>query len=127
MTSRRAFRHVPIAAEHVGRFAGTIPELNILVIDLYCPFGWTNSPAEYWVAGGAIKFLYSESRPTWPKQPMQGRDVFDAKAWCDDHVCVEPRVGSRLQEAEIALREAMVHVLGGRGHATKTSFLARGC
>ncbi|ETL38305.1 hypothetical protein L916_10098 [Phytophthora nicotianae] len=35
-----AFLHIPIAAEVVGRFAGTIPELGILVIDLYCPFGW---------------------------------------------------------------------------------------
>eukprot|EP00644_Phytophthora_capsici_P011690 jgi/Phyca11/552953/estExt2_Genewise1Plus.C_PHYCAscaffold_500197 len=33
-----AFRNIPIAAEAVGRFAGTIPELGILVIDLFCPF-----------------------------------------------------------------------------------------
>ncbi|OWY91626.1 Cleavage induced protein [Phytophthora megakarya] len=35
-----AFRNIPVAVEAVGRFSGTIPELCILVIDLY----WSNSP-----------------------------------------------------------------------------------
>ncbi|KAG2872311.1 hypothetical protein PC117_g28048 [Phytophthora cactorum] len=37
----------PIAADDIGRFAGTIPELGILVIDLSFPFGWKNSPSSY--------------------------------------------------------------------------------
>lgn len=49
-----AFRHIPIHADSVGRFAGTVPELGILVIDLCCPFGWTDSPGYYWVGGAAI-------------------------------------------------------------------------
>ncbi|KAG6951701.1 hypothetical protein JG688_00013612 [Phytophthora aleatoria] len=39
-----AFRHLCIHADHVGRFAATIPEPGLLVIDLCCPFGWTMSP-----------------------------------------------------------------------------------
>ncbi|RLN14652.1 hypothetical protein BBJ28_00019051 [Nothophytophthora sp. Chile5] len=34
-----AFRNIPIHADHVGRFAGTIQELGVLIIDLACPFG----------------------------------------------------------------------------------------
>ncbi|OWZ21827.1 Cleavage induced protein [Phytophthora megakarya] len=39
-----AFRNIPISAVHVGRFAGTIPELEIFAINLCCSFGWKNSP-----------------------------------------------------------------------------------
>ncbi|ETI44897.1 hypothetical protein F443_10427 [Phytophthora nicotianae P1569] len=84
-----AFRHIPIAAEVVGRFAGTIPELGILVIDLYCPFGWENSPSSYWVAGAAINHLYACAAPMWPDQPTCAKGSFDAKAWCDDHIAIE--------------------------------------
>ncbi|KAF1324822.1 hypothetical protein FI667_g9648, partial [Globisporangium splendens] len=107
-----AFRHIHIHADHVGRFAGTIPELGILVIDLSCPFGWTRSPAEYWVAGGAINYLHSQSAPVWTKQPPAGLSLFDGKVWCDDHICIEPDVGTRLTEAELSLHEAMIDVLG---------------
>ncbi|EGZ04988.1 hypothetical protein PHYSODRAFT_414466, partial [Phytophthora sojae] len=47
-----AFRNIPLAAEAACRFAGTLPELGILVIDLSCPFGWSDSPRQYWSAGG---------------------------------------------------------------------------
>lgn len=94
-------------ADSVGRFAGTIPELGILVIYLACPFGWTESPACYWVAGGAIKHIYNHSVPYWSGQHR----AFDGQAWCDDHISVEQDVGTRLAEANIALRSAMVAVL----------------
>ena len=107
-----AFKHIPVHADHVGMFAGTIPELGILVIDLACPFGWTDSPGHYWVAGEGINHLHVSGRLLWPLQPVGGRDQFDGKAWCDDHNCIEPDVGSRLAEAEISLRTAMIQVLG---------------
>lgn len=107
-----AFRHTPVHADHIGRFAGTIPELGILVIDLCCPFGWTNSPAEYWIADGAINHLHSSSRPVWTRQPACGATEFDGKVWCDDHNCVEPDIGSRLDEAAASLRWSMIQVLG---------------
>jgi len=89
-----AFRHIPLHADHCGKFAGTIPELGVLVVDLCCPFGWRNSPASYAIAGGAINHLYSSTRPLWPGQPARGAAVFDGKVWCDDHNCVEPDVGT---------------------------------
>lgn len=64
-----AFRHIPINAEHVGYFAGVIPELNALVINLSCPFGWSSSPAEYWVAGLAIKHVYESHKLSASEQP----------------------------------------------------------
>ena len=109
-----AFKHVPLHADHVQYFAGTIPELGVLVIDLCCPFGWTDSPALYWIAGSLITHLHAGAAPTWPAQPANAAECFDRKAWCDDHNCIEQDVGSRLGEAEISLRRAMVEVLGPR-------------
>ncbi|KUF90420.1 hypothetical protein AM588_10002904 [Phytophthora nicotianae] len=105
-----AFRHIPIAAEVVGRFAGTIPELGILVIDLYCPFGWKKLPSSYWVAGAAINHLYACAAPMWPDQPTCTKGSFDAKAWRDDHIAIEADVGSRFSEANLALRASMMTV-----------------
>ncbi|OWZ11903.1 hypothetical protein PHMEG_00015012 [Phytophthora megakarya] len=82
-----AFRNNPISADHVGRFTGTIPEFGILVVDLCCPFGWKNSPSSYW-------------------------STFDAKIGWDDHVPIEPDVASRLSEAQLELRSAMMNVVG---------------
>ncbi|RLN87345.1 hypothetical protein BBJ28_00008067 [Nothophytophthora sp. Chile5] len=50
--------------------------------------------------------------PRWPHQPPHASAGFDARAWCDDHICVEPDVGSRLDETALALRSARVQVLG---------------
>ncbi|ETP33162.1 hypothetical protein F442_18261 [Phytophthora nicotianae P10297] len=38
-------------------FAGSIPEQDIVVIDLAVPFGWTGSPAHYGFFGRAISLL----------------------------------------------------------------------
>ncbi|EGZ14975.1 hypothetical protein PHYSODRAFT_508204, partial [Phytophthora sojae] len=47
-----AFRHVGIHCKSIYLFAGMIPELNLLIIDLCCPFGWTGSPSCYETFGG---------------------------------------------------------------------------
>ena len=107
-----AFKHIPLHANHVGRFAGTIPELGVLIIDLTCPFGWKDSPGHYWVAGEGINHLHASSGPRWQGQPTNARQNFDGKAWCDDHNCIESNIGSRLAEAELSLRQAMVDFLG---------------
>ncbi|KAG3112373.1 hypothetical protein PI124_g8406 [Phytophthora idaei] len=107
-----AFRDIPVHAEHADRFEGTIPELGVLIFDLCCPFGRPNSPAEYWIAGGAINSLYSSARPVWSRQPVHGAGPFDGKVWCDDRNCGEPDIGSRLGEAAISLRRAKIRVLG---------------
>ncbi|POM63978.1 Hypothetical protein PHPALM_20552, partial [Phytophthora palmivora] len=107
-----AFRHIPVSGDEVGRFAGTIPKLGILIIDLCCPIAWKYSPSSYWVAGTAINHLNASSAPRWPQQPTPGRENFDAKAWCDDHTAIEQDMGSRLAEAQMVLRSAMVAILG---------------
>ncbi|RLN95758.1 hypothetical protein BBJ28_00011833 [Nothophytophthora sp. Chile5] len=107
-----AFRHIPIHADHVGRFAGTIQELGVLIIDLACPFGWTQSPMQYWIAGAAISHLYASTAPQWPRQPIAASGKFVTKTWCDDHNCIEADIGSRTAEANLALRRSMIAVLG---------------
>ncbi|KAG6945958.1 hypothetical protein JG688_00016338, partial [Phytophthora aleatoria] len=106
---RDAFHNVPVHADQVGRFAGVIRELNNLVIDLACPFGWS---AKYWLAGGAITHIYANSKPSWPSQPTQAAQSFDAKTWYGDHNAIEADIDTRLFEANLALREAMFAVLG---------------
>ena len=97
-----AFRNVPFAASSCGLFCGFIPELNIIAINLCLPFGWTDAPAYYWLAGLAIKTLHN-SRPG-----------FKNLAYCDDHILMG-RLGSfRLSAAAIALRRSMVLVLGAK-------------
>jgi len=84
-----------------------------IVIDLACPFGWTESPACYWVTGGAIKHIHTHSSPEWPhRQPGSASEPFDGKAWCDAHVAVEHDVDTRLAEADLSLRTAMTAVIG---------------
>lgn len=97
---------VRMSFDHVGRFGGTIPELGILVVDLCYP---ENSLSSYWVSGTAISHLYASSLPVWLLQPKVAKDNSDAKAWCGD---LEPDIGSRLPGAQLALRSAMVTVLG---------------
>ncbi|OWZ11795.1 hypothetical protein PHMEG_00015135 [Phytophthora megakarya] len=107
-----AFRHLAIHADHVRPFAGTIPELGLLVIDLCCPFGWLLSPQHCWTAGGAISHLYASAAPKWRHQPQKGARTFDTKTWCDDHNLIEPDIGSRLVEANLALRRSVTTILG---------------
>lgn len=118
-----AFRHIPIQSDYVGRFSGCVPELGILVIDLSCPFGWTDAPGYYWVAGAAIKHLYEHSAPSWSGMIQEEREPFTCSAWCDDYICVKPDIGTRLPEANIALRSAMTEVLGPkRAMATSSRY-----
>ncbi|GMF51272.1 unnamed protein product [Phytophthora fragariaefolia] len=51
-----AFRNIPIHSRSVHHFAGRIEIENAFVVELACPFGWTGSPGEYEVIGGAIGF-----------------------------------------------------------------------
>ncbi|OWZ06519.1 hypothetical protein PHMEG_00021217 [Phytophthora megakarya] len=90
-----AFRNIPLAAVAVGRFQGQYQNWVCLLSICSCPFGWTVSPGHYWSAGAAINHIHSNSRPTWPDQPQTGAMLFDDKAWCDDHICIEPNIGSR--------------------------------
>lgn len=107
-----AFRHIPIHEDFVHLFAAALPEENALIIDLSCPFGWSGSPAFYFLAATEILRIHGATSPTWPQQPTPARFPFSALAWCDDHIGVEPDLGSRLAEADISLRGAMVSVLG---------------
>ena len=93
-----AFRNVALHADHCGFFAGFIPELNIVVVNLVLPFGWTNSPAYYWLAGEAIKTIHGMH--------------FMNLVWCDDHIWLEHNLAFNITAAAFSLRRAMILMLG---------------
>ncbi|POM63390.1 Hypothetical protein PHPALM_21222, partial [Phytophthora palmivora] len=107
-----AFRHLMLGSGHVRWMAATIPEHNVLIIDLSAPFGWTSSPAYYGAIGGAISWLVGRESPASMDPSSTDQDTFYPYEWVDDHVMVEPDRGNRLQLANETLRIAMLAVLG---------------
>jgi len=95
-----AFRHIPINCRFCGYFSGYIPELNIIVVNLSLPFGWTGSPVTYYIAGQAIKAIHN-SRPG-----------FHNLVYCDDHIMLGQAGRFETRVADISLRRAMMMVLG---------------
>ena len=95
-----AFRHVPFNCWFCGYFSGYIPELDIIVVNLCLPFGWTGSPVHYSIAGQAIKAIHN-SRPG-----------FQNLVYCDDHILIGDGRRFETMVSGIALRRAMVTVLG---------------
>jgi hypothetical protein len=95
-----AFRHIPINCWFCGRFSGYIPELNLIVVNLSLPFGWTGSPVTYSIAGQAIKAIHN-SRPG-----------FKNLVYCDDHIMIGHSGRFETLVSDISLRRAMVTVLG---------------
>jgi hypothetical protein len=93
-----AFRNVLFHAASCGLFTGYIPELNIIVVNLVLPFGWTNSPAYYWLASAAIKTIHGMR--------------FMNLVWCDDHILLEQRLACHMSAAAYSLRRAMILKLG---------------
>jgi hypothetical protein len=105
-----AFRHVPFNCWFCGYFSGYIPELDLIVVNLCLPFGWTGSPVHYSIAGQAIKAIHN-SRPG-----------LQNLVYCDDHILIGNDRRLETQVSGIALRRAMVTVLV-RPPATKRSSL----
>lgn len=92
--------------------AATIPSLEVLIIDMSAPFGWTSSPAFYGAFGGAITWLVSRESPNSLDPSSGDNEPFIAYEWVDDHVLVEPHIGNRLHLANEALRLSLLAVLG---------------
>jgi hypothetical protein len=95
-----AFRHVPFNCWFCGYFSGYIPELDMIVVNLCLPFGWTGSPVHYSIAGQAIKAIHN-SRPG-----------FKNLVYCDDHILIGDGRQFTTQVSGVVLRQAMVAVLG---------------
>ena len=111
-----AFRNLHFHADSCGMFAGYLPRHNKIVINLTLPFGWTDSPAFYWIAGGAIHTIHN-SRPG-----------FDTLSYCDDHMLMQSSVNARARAEELSLRHSMILVLGTRAcNEKKFTKWARQC
>jgi hypothetical protein len=87
-----AFRHVPFNCWSCGYFSGYIPEMDLIVVNLCLPFGWTGSPVHYSIAGQAIKAIHN-SRPG-----------FQNLVYCDDHILIGDSRQFETQVSGIALR-----------------------
>ncbi|POM58565.1 Hypothetical protein PHPALM_36771 [Phytophthora palmivora] len=111
---KHAFRNLHVREDVCAHFVGELPEAGVIVIDLALPFGWTSSPAHYGVFGGAITHLVRRESPHSLMPSDHDAVPFFCFNWVDDHVPVEPDIGSRLTCSENALRLAMAAVLGPR-------------
>jgi hypothetical protein len=74
--------------------------LDLIVVNLCLPFGWTGSPVHNSIAGQAIKAIHN-SRPG-----------FHNLVYCDDHILIGDSRRFETQVSGIALWRAMVTVLG---------------
>ncbi|OWY95859.1 hypothetical protein PHMEG_00034025, partial [Phytophthora megakarya] len=110
---KTAFRHLRTAAGQTFRMAAFVPELEILVIDMSAPFGWSGSPPCYSLFGRAISWLMGSNSPASVSDSLDTNPFFPFE-WVDDHILVEPEIDNRLQLAEVTLRYAMLAVLGAR-------------
>lgn len=108
---KSAFRHLMVHANHVRWMGATIPEVEVLVIDLAAPFGWSGSPAFYSSFGRAISWLVSSNSPATMSESSDDEPFFGYE-WVDDHILVEPDRDNRLELAETTLRLSMMAVLG---------------
>ncbi|ETM41256.1 hypothetical protein L914_12961 [Phytophthora nicotianae] len=74
---------------------------------------WLASLAAALLDGWSSNYApYAASAPTWPLQPSEAATPFDPTTWCDDHNLIEPDIGTRLGEANLALRGAIVSIRG---------------
>ncbi|RLN91382.1 hypothetical protein BBJ28_00026666 [Nothophytophthora sp. Chile5] len=108
-----AFRHLMTNAAHVHRMAALLPELNVLVIDLAAPFGWSASPSFYGAFGRGISWLLENNSPASVSESTDDEPFFGYE-WVDDHILIEIDRGDRLALAEATLRHAMLAILGPR-------------
>lgn len=108
-----AFRHLMTNATHVHHMGAFMPELDVLVIDLAAPFGWSGSPPFYCAFGRAITWLVSNNSPSTVSTSLDSEPFFGYE-WVDDHILIEPRINDRTELAEATLRHAMLAVLGPR-------------
>ncbi|KAE9052141.1 hypothetical protein PR003_g1012 [Phytophthora rubi] len=101
-----AYRHVCIHSHCVHLFGGRLHRDNVLIIDMSAAFGWSGSPGNYGVVGGAISFIHGHT--TNQLNPLG----FFSYHWVDDHINVAADVGSNCSDMEQSLRLAMLTVLG---------------
>jgi hypothetical protein len=95
-----AFRHAPFNCWFCDNFSGYIPELDLIVVNLCLPFGWTGSPVHYSIAGQAIKAFHN------------CRPGFQNLVYWDDHILIGDGRWFETRVSGIAPRRAMVTVLG---------------
>ncbi|KDO25559.1 hypothetical protein SPRG_22230 [Saprolegnia parasitica CBS 223.65] len=108
-----AYRHLRSYSADSSHFGLSLPDKHLLGMDLSAPFGWCGSPNVYCVVGNAISWLVQGESPN-SINPDTCQDTLPF--WCfnyiDDFILIEIESESRLQQAESALRIAMLATLG---------------
>ena len=83
-----------------------------MVLEMFCPFGWTASPGFYDVFARAIKFIQARTPDPSDQENILG--WLFAYCWVNDHILVEPDVGNICAIADWALRSAIFRVFSPR-------------
>ncbi len=102
-----AFRHMPSNCWFCGYFSVYIPDLDIIVVNLCLPFGWTGSPVHYSIVGQTIKAI------------QNNRPGFQNLVYCDDHILIGDGRRFETKVSGIDLRRTMVTVLGTTAYNEK--------
>ena len=109
----QAYRHIRAHADDCASFGISIPNHDIVGMDMSAPFGWNGSPNMYCIFGDGITWLVRRESPA-SINPSLSCDT--TKFWCynymDDFIIIELDDGQRLPCAELALRLAMIATLG---------------
>ena len=107
-----AYRHIPIAAESARLQCVSIPEFDIIIIDLAAPFGNKASGYAFDLPATIINDLHNNSEPHHPVTVASAPETFCSSKWADDSALVDYSLLSRLQESKWAQYKAMVLTLG---------------
>ena len=107
-----AYRHLRGHASDSGRFGLALPERDLIGADLSAAFGWCGSPNFFCVMGNAMRWLISQESP----KSINPHLTDDVNFWCfnymDDFIMMEALNTERLENANIALRLAMLATFG---------------
>ncbi|KAG2784680.1 hypothetical protein PC129_g23131 [Phytophthora cactorum] len=95
-------------------FSGMLSRHGALEMDLVLPFEWTGPLGHYGMFGCATTFLARRKRPSNLAPDDPDTEPLYCYTWVDNHVPIEEDRDERLVLCEVALRLAMLAILGPR-------------
>ena len=112
----RAFKWHFLRAEDTPEFGTSLPGSPVGItgkvygISLVMTFGWTGSPGEYMPFAWAAQAYHGHFRPSRPDR--NDTVAFDSSWLMDDGVDLQPLLGDRPWQSELAMEDGMHKVWG---------------